>query len=119
MSQHEELLDAISSLIGTLETGFATLRSHGEPATRHDLHLLEKRIMSQISDILDPIAAELTQATADISTIAAAITAGGTGTISPADITELTSVATGVATLATTLHTLALSLTPPVTVPTP
>lgn len=125
MSQHEELLDALSSLIGTLEIGFATLRSQSEPATRHDLHLLEKRIMSQISTILDPIAGQvaqdnvlLTQAAADIQTIAAAITAGGVGSISPADITELTNAATGVAavsanvaTVAASLHTLALSIT--------
>lgn len=93
------------------------MRKHDDPITKRDLIELEKRIMSQISTILDPIAAELTQATADIATIAAAITAGGTGSISPADVTELTSVATGVATLAATLHTLALSLTPPVGTP--
>jgi PKD repeat protein len=87
---------------------------------------LGEKIMSQISTILDPIAGEvaqsnvlLTQATADIATIAAAITAGGVGSISPADITELTSVATGmaglatsIATLAGSLRTLALSLVP-------
>ena len=72
--------------------------------------------MSQISTILDPIAAQLTQATTDIAAIAAALTTGGTGSISPADVTELTSVATGVATLAATLHTLALSLVTPSTI---
>ena len=111
MSQHKELIDAIYALIEAMQTGWQS-RGHGQPVTKHDLNELKEAIMSQISDILDPIAGELTQATADIATIAAAITAGGTGTISPADVTELTSVATGVATLAATLHTLALSLAP-------
>lgn len=111
MSQHKELIDAIYRLVETMEKGFAC-KGHGEPVTKQDLEKVKEEIMSQISNILDPIAAELKQATADIATITAAITAGGTGTISPADITELSSVATGVAALAASLHTLALSLTP-------
>lgn len=111
MSKHDELLDALSVLVGTLERGFSAGRSCGEPVTKHDLEKWEQEIMSQITDITAGIQTNLDEITKDI----AALTAAGVGGVPASDIAALQTVATNIAAVTTALDAIVATIPAPVT----
>ena len=88
---------------------------HGNrPITKHDLDQLEKRIMSQITDITTGIQTNLDKITADIAALTAAGVGGGA--TPPSDVAAVQTIATNVQTATTALDALVATI-PPVTPP--
>jgi hypothetical protein len=112
--EHFDLAEAIYAVAAAVNERCGCHGSHDAPATKQDLLELEKRIMSQITDITAGIQKNLDEITKDI----AAITAAGVGGIPASDIAALTTVATNVATATTALDALVATI-PPATPVTP
>ena len=90
------------------------MRKHDDPITKRDLIELERRIMSQITDITTGIQTNLDKITADIAALTAAGVGGG-GT-PPSDVAAVQTIATNVQTATTALDALVATI-PPATPP--